>query len=1263
MSVRSFKVRAFLSGLLLVVAAFAWSRLAPETSSAAGLSAQTVVNEAPSLPASDAEARRAFETLRRAAGGRVAAQASRETGAYSFVRATGGGVLVADNASLSPEARALSFLGAHGAAVGMNSAERALLAQPKAIADATAASALRVAKISNDPTGATHVRLQQTYRGLRVFGGEVVVHLNARGVRAVNGNFVPRVSVSTAPALTPAAAAQAALAAVRKEQGGAQLGVTETKLAVYRAGLLEGFEGENVLAYGVKISDAAGPLEQVWVGARTGAILNGIPLRHSALNRRVYSPKYDSSNPDLFVVRSETGLPAAGTFEDLFQFTGHAYRLYSSGFGRDSYDGAGSTMRTVYLVNSVCPNAYWDGQTTNYCPEIDADDVVAHEWAHGYTQFTHDLVYSFQSGALNESYSDIFGETVDLLNGVDSPEGGTNNSEPTQYTYDEDAGAYTVTPGTTGVRWRVGEDVSGVNQPALGILRDMWSPHVFSNPDKVSSEFYHCDPGDGGGVHTNSGVPNHAFAILVDGKTFNGVTVEGIGLTRALHIYYRAMTVYQTSTTNFPQHEQALRASCEDLIGQPLNSLSTSTAAGSPSGETITAHTCQQVAGAMAAVEMSTPPVQCNFGPLLAPNPPAACSGSETVFAEDWETGMDGWTHTSTGAFAGWPNYQFTLDSTLPAGRAGTAAFAFGGSGGVCGDPNGDRSGTFSIDSPAISVPEGADNLKMSFDQFVATEFLVDGGNVKISVNGGAFALVPQSAYLFNAPPSQLRAAPPVDQNTNPKAGEFAWSGADPEVGAFGTTVVDLSSLVSPGDTFQVRFEFGMDGCGGNQGWYVDNVRVYSCPTLAPPVISVGAGYENPDTDGAFQLTWTRPQGATGPDLLQESATSCAPLFTEDAEGTLTDKWVTTTQGGIEGQGIFKWEPSDAKPEHDSTAFWARAADGVTNASSFLTTKNKVAIPSAGATALRFSDWDLNEGEDSVAVEVSEDGASWSGVYTHTRSETAPAPATAFATEPLFRRAADLSAFAGHAVYIRFRYTVGPENRPASVPLGWYVDDITVENDSWGDVATLGGTSYNVTNHANGGVCYRVRTAYDFGNELAVSPFSVPVNVNVEIPGLTNVASAANGATASASSVYPNYDFSPAGAIDGDRTGLNWEHGGGWADGTRNTYPDWLEVNFGGAKTITQIRVLTLQDGYYNGQEPAASTGAAVDGLVDFDVQTWNGSTWATVPGGAVRGNALALRALVFPELTTTKIRVLVLNARNNFSRVVEVEALGRPAS
>jgi len=1060
-----------LASVLLAALGFAASRPSPSPAS-----------KATTPPASPA-AQQALALLQSGTQAQLVTQVALETGVYDFVRANGADVLAADNSRATPEERARTFLSANGGLVGMTAAERKLVATSAAATAATVASGLQVAKVFADDIGATHVKFNQTYRGLKVFGAQLIVHMNERGITGVNGNFIPGISVDIYPTLSADMVAKQALATVSKSSkstSGAQLSVTESELAIYRTGLLEGYQGANVLAYGLKISDSAGPLEQLWLSATTGAELIRIPLRHEALNRRVYSPRYDSSNPDLFVVRSENDLLPSPVpqIEGLFQYTGQTYNLFSSAFGRDSFNGAGAIMRTVYLVNSICPNAYWDGATTNYCPEVDGDDVVAHEWGHAYTQFTHDLVYSFQSGALNEAYSDMWGETVDLLNGVDGEGGSTNDK-----------------PGPDGVRWKIGEDVAG-----LGPLRDMWTPTNNGDPDKVSATVYQCAPSDGGGVHTNSGVPNHAYAMLVDGKTFNGQTVGALGFVKTAHIYFRAMNVYQHSTTNFPHHAQSLTAACNDLAtaATNLNGLSTTSLAGTPSGQIITATDCTQVANAIAAAELNVRPTQCNFGPLLNPNTPPDCQGNSDVFKEDWESGEDGWTKASDGEFAGWPGFNFVLDNTLPAGRTGTAMFAWGGGGGVCGDPNGDYSGIFSITSPTLTARANDTALALSFDQFVATEFLVDGGNVLISVNGGAFTLIPQSSYTFNAPPSRLRDAPPTDQNTNPKAGQYAWSGADPEVPAFGTTKVDLSALVQPGDTFQLRWEFGLDGCGGNQGWYVDNIRVFNCPILDPPTLSIGAGYENPDTNGSYQLTWTRPAGATGPDTLQESTTSCGPLVFDNAEAGLT-QWNVTTEVAPDGSfNGLNWDSSLEKPQHDSQVFRTRPAEGDAKASAILTYKNPIAIPAGGTTTLRFEDWYMGESDDGVVVEVSEDGTNWTAVYTDLRSDLAPIAAELFATESLFSREVDLTALKGKTIQLRFRNYVGADNRPGSTPAGWFVDNISLINENWTDVVTnTSATSFVVSARPSGSYCYRVNTGYTFGSLVARSPFSNIVNVEV----------------------------------------------------------------------------------------------------------------------------------------------------------------------
>ena len=120
--------------------------------------------------------------------------------------------------------------------------------------------------------------------------------------------------------------------------------------------------------------------------------------------------------------------------------------------------------------------------------------------------------------------------------------------------------------------------------------------------------------------------------------------------------------------------------------------------------------------------------------------------------------------------------------------------------------------------------------------------------------------------------------------------------------------------------------------------------------------------------------------------------------------------------------------------------------------------------------------------------------------------------------------------------------------------------------------------------------------------------------------GSINVARPANGGTVSASSTYNN-GYAPSGATDGERAGYQWASGGGWNDATGDSYPDQLQVNFSGTKLIAEIDVFTVQDEYWNPQPPTETMTFTQYGIVDFDVQYWNGSTWVTIPNGTINGN------------------------------------------
>ena len=162
----------------------------------------------------------------------------------------------------------------------------------------------------------------------------------------------------------------------------------------------------------------------------------------------------------------------------------------------------------------------------------------------------------------------------------------------------------------------------------------------------------------------------------------------------------------------------------------------------------------------------------------------------------------------------------------------------------------------------------------------------------------------------------------------------------------------------------------------------------------------------------------------------------------------------------------------------------------------------------------------------------------------------------------------------------------------------------------------------------------------------------------------TNYALATNGGLAIASTTYPYYNFGASNAIDGDRTGANW--GGfpfsGWNDGTSGVFPDILEVDFNpSSKTIDEINVYTLQDNWTTAGPPTATSTANGEGILDFHLETFNGTSWVSIPGCgcSVTGNNLAWRQFTFPAIQTTKFRIVVTNARNGFSRIIELEGVG----
>ena len=167
---------------------------------------------------------------------------------------------------------------------------------------------------------------------------------------------------------------------------------------------------------------------------------------------------------------------------------------------------------------------------------------------------------------------------------------------------------------------------------------------------------------------------------------------------------------------------------------------------------------------------------------------------------------------------------------------------------------------------------------------------------------------------------------------------------------------------------------------------------------------------------------------------------------------------------------------------------------------------------------------------------------------------------------------------------------------------------------------------------------------------------SVNISVTANSGGAVNVAAAAAGAVVSASSFY-GVEFGPAGAINGDRRGANWENGGGWNDATDNSFPDWLQVDFAGNQTISEIDVFSVQDAFWDPGEPTPAMTFTQYGLRDFEVQYWNGAAWQTIPEAVVTNNSQVWRQFTFAPITTSHIRIVVSRTVDGWSRIAEVEA------
>jgi hypothetical protein len=581
-----------------------------------------------------------------------------------------------------------------------------------------------------------------------------------------------------------------------------------------------------------------------------GAYEGSVPFTGSPLVN-TYTANLSASLPGTFLCNQtqQPCTPNNAHANAAHKYAIGTYNLYAAQYNRDSIDNNGMAIKSTVQYcapNLPCPydNAFWSGTQMVYGSAHNyplADDVVAHELTHGVTQYEAGLFSYYQSGAIDESFSDLWGEYYDQVGNVAAGD-------------------------TPGVRWQLGEDIAG-----LGAIRSMSNPPAFNDPDKISSPNYREDAADNGGVHHNSGVNNKAVFLMVDGGSFNAKTVTALGWAKTAAIYYETNTRLLFSGADYSDLYYALQQACSSLIGQ----------------RGITAGDCIEVKDAIDAVEMNGQPA-----PNFNTNAPL-CTTAGTVavvgFADDLEAGLANWTFNN-GVHVRWQRdspYGSYAQSGLhslyaddyPAAVTDATA----------------RLTSFAVPSNAYLHFAQAYDFESGHLTGNPTLYNFDGGVLEYTINGGATWLDAGSLMDFNGYRGAIYSG-----FDNPLKGRSAFVGSSH---GYISTRLNLASLA--GQTVSFRWRMGLDGDVYAVGWWVDNIRMYTCLVPVP---------------GAFNKT-APVNGATGVALSTtlswgSSARASHYLYCYDIinDNQCNRTWagpVTATSAGISNLGantIYYWQ-------------------------------------------------------------------------------------------------------------------------------------------------------------------------------------------------------------------------------------------------------------------------------------------------------------------------------------------------------------------
>jgi thermolysin len=521
-----------------------------------------------------------------------------------------GAVLIAQDPPPAQRGRATSV------SAGGDSAR----AWARQVDDMARAGALRLRSSVADTMveGRVHDRFDQYAGEARIFGAQLVRQRSADGVETVFGNVYP---ADLGIPLEPALSADAIVRQVAAMAGRGPLDGRLPELVV-----LPRPDGSFRLVWHTRVRletdivalflDAATGAE-VWrhtliqrqsaVGTGTGVLgdrkklstrqASGVFLADDALRpptlitydlKGNYERVFQILDGDIAPAQSDIATDTDNTWTDGANVDAHAgigftYDYFFQRFGRRGIDDNNRPIRSIvhpaprddpfslplFVIENFLLNAFWcggcgqgsqgymvfgeglptriplGGQNVNYFSA--GFDIVAHELAHGVTEYTSGLIYENEPGALNESFSDI------MAAGAEHYVRASGRSDRTaDYLIGEDA----ITPASPG---------------ALAGFRSMSDPRSFGDPDHYSIRY--TGTLDGGGVHINSGIPNHAFYLAIEGGTnrTSGLAVTGVGganREQIERIFYRGFTAYLTPSASFAQARQATLRAASDLYGE-----------------------------------------------------------------------------------------------------------------------------------------------------------------------------------------------------------------------------------------------------------------------------------------------------------------------------------------------------------------------------------------------------------------------------------------------------------------------------------------------------------------------------------------------------------------------------------------------------------------------------------------------------------------------------------------------------------------------